>query len=140
MTVKRRAKTSEPSAAEIGGKVQLVAFFNCSGMIYQHICPPRQRNNDEYYTILLKQMIVHIHRKCPEPMNNWVLHRNNAPSFKARCNTEFLEKHNTEVKEHPKPLPPPTVQTLSSNFWLFLALKKALRLAIHLSQNMRKHL
>ncbi len=36
------------------GKVQLEVFFDCRGMIYQQICPPRQRINRKYYTTILK--------------------------------------------------------------------------------------
>ncbi len=52
-------KTSESSAAEIGGKVQLVVFFDCKGMIYQHIRPTQQRINNEYYITVIKRLLSH---------------------------------------------------------------------------------
>ncbi len=72
------------------GKVQLVLFFDCRWMIYQHICSLQQRINGKYYTTILKQMFVHICRKHPELVNNWILHQNNAPPHKACCITKFL--------------------------------------------------
>ncbi len=67
------------------GKVQLVAFFNCRRMIYQHICPHQQKINNKYYTTSLKQLLVHVHRKCLKLVNSWILHRDNTPPHKAYC-------------------------------------------------------
>ncbi len=44
-------------------KVPLVTFFDCRGDDLSNICPPQQRINSEYYTTILKQLLVHICRK-----------------------------------------------------------------------------
>ncbi len=31
------------------GKVLLISFFDCHGLVYQHYCPPKTRINAEYY-------------------------------------------------------------------------------------------
>ncbi len=47
------------------------------------------------------ELLVHIRRKCPELVNNWILHQNNTPAHKAHCVAEFPEEHNVEVMKHP---------------------------------------
>ncbi len=94
-------------------------IFDCSGMIYQHICPPQQRINGEYYTTILKWFLEQIRRNT-ELVNN--------TSHKTQCVTEFLEEHNVEVIEHP----PYSLDLAPRNFWLFSAPKKILKLFIHL--------
>ncbi len=78
-----------------------MVFFDCSGKICQHICPPQQRINGEYYTTILKQLLVHIRRKCLEMDNNRNPHQDNMLPHKAHCVTEFLEEHKIEVMDHP---------------------------------------
>ncbi len=101
-----------------------MVFFDCRGMIYQRICPLHQRINGEYYTTILKQLLVHILRKHLELVNDWILHQHNALPHKACCITEFLEEHNIKVM---KPPPPYIPDLTSCDFYLFPALKNALR-------------
>ncbi len=116
-------KTSDSSAIEISGKkVQLVAFLTVRGwMIYQLMYPPKQRINGDC-TTMLKQLLVHIHRKCMQLVNSWILHQDNVPPHKARWVTKFLEEHNIEGMEHP------LLQSGACPIWLLLfPAKKALR-------------
>ncbi len=64
-------------------------------------------------------MLVHILRKHRELVNNWILHQDNMPLHMAHYVTEFLD----EPMEHPRY----SLDLAPCNFWLFLALKKALR-------------
>ncbi len=105
------------------GKVQIVKFFDCRGMIYQHICPPQQKINCEYNATILRQLLGHIHRKCLELVNNWILHQDNAPHHKAHSIAEFWEERNVKVMERL----PYSLDLASCDFWLFPVLKKALR-------------
>ncbi len=66
---------------------------------------------------------MHSLRKCPELVNNWTLHQENAPLHKAFYVTELLEENNIEVMEHP----PVQSRSCPCDFWLFLTLKKALK-------------
>ncbi len=45
---KKRSKNSRKFGSRNRWGVWLVAFFNCRGMIYQHICLPQQRINGKY--------------------------------------------------------------------------------------------
>ncbi len=69
------------------------------------------------------QLLGHIHRKCLELVNNWILYQDNTPPCKGRCIIEFLEEHNIKVIEQP----PYSVDLDLCYFWLFPTLKKAIR-------------
>ncbi len=60
-------------------------IFVCREMIYQHVCPLQQRINGKYYTTTFKQLLMYICRKCPELVNNWILHQDMMPPCKACC-------------------------------------------------------
>ncbi len=76
-----------------------MAFSNSRGMIYQYICPPLQRINDEYYTTIFKQLLVRICRQCLTLVNSWILLQDNLPPHKAR-NRLALRKCGHACKSH----------------------------------------
>ncbi len=55
------------------GKVMLGAIFDCSEMVYQHVCSPKMRISKEYYKMVLERLIHHIQRKWLELLWQGVL-------------------------------------------------------------------
>ncbi len=47
---------------KLAGKVMLITFFDCRGMVYQNVCPPKMWISKEYYTVLLERLLNRISR------------------------------------------------------------------------------
>ncbi len=80
-----------------GGKVILIAFFDCNGMIYQQDCLSRIRMNRDYYIMVLNQLHIYIRRKHPELVGCWILHEDNAHQHMTRLIFEYRERHNIQT-------------------------------------------
>ncbi len=129
---KRESETwqrpGEPRSKKIrqqksAGKVLLVAFFDCRGMVYQHVCPPHTKINKEYYLTVLKTLKDHIRRKRSELIGRWVLHQDNATPHTAAVVQQWFQDQDIELMPHS----PYSPDLAPCNFWLFPTLKRAFR-------------
>ncbi len=77
-------------------EVILIAFFDCRGIIYHHVCHPRTTVTKEYYVSILEKLLGHIRRKWPELVGWWILHHDNAHSH----TTHVLFKSGMTLKWH----------------------------------------
>ncbi len=62
------------SAAEVGGKIMLIVFFDYQSPLYQHFVLPNMTIDKEYYLEVLKILQWHVNQKCLELRNLWILH------------------------------------------------------------------
>ena len=106
------------------GKVMVITFFDCNGMIYQLAVPPHTTVTAVYYTAVLTKLRKHIAKKRPQ-LNwaGWRLHHDNARPHVANHVMEFLTKFNITCVPHlpySPDLPP-------CDFFLFPPIKAKLR-------------
>ncbi len=115
-------KISESLVAEIdrGGPINGIFRLWGGWFINTSVLPSRELvvNTTQQS---FKQLLVHIHRKHPKLLNNWILHQDNTPPHKACCVSEFVEEHNNVVMEYPLYSP----EFAPCDFWLFPAPKNA---------------
>ena len=104
------------------GKVMIITFFDCRGLVYQHEVPSKTTVNANYYVEVLKQLRRHILKKRPEIADNWILHHDNATPHTARVVLDCLDKFNIPVMPHP----PYSPDLAPCDFSLFSELKKRL--------------
>ncbi len=116
----RREKVRQAKSA---GKVMIIAFFDDTGMIYQHQVPSKTTVNSEYYIRVLKNLRKHVQRKRPSISKTWVLHHDNARPHTAHKVTEFLAKYGIRTF----PQPPYSPDLAPCDFALFPKLKEELR-------------
>ncbi len=116
VAAKRGEKTSAISATEISGEGPIGGVFRLYGDNLLTQLP------FSAIQTILRQLLVHMRRKHPKLVNNWIFHQDNAPLYKTHCVTEFLDEHNIKVMEHS----PNHLDLVPCDFW-FRALKKAWR-------------
>ncbi len=115
----------EPRPKKVGqeksaGKVLLVAFFDCRGLVHQYYCPPKTRSNAEYYIKTLEKLREHIRRKRPDLRNQFIFHQDNVRPHSASIVPQWSEEHNIQMFNHL----PYSLDLAPCNFWLFPTLKK----------------
>ncbi len=108
------------------GKVMLVAFFDCQGMAYQYVYPPKKRITNKYYKMVLEKVLDRIRWKQLELLQQWTYHQNYDRPHTAALVQEWLECHNIEGMKHPLY----SLDIMPCNFWLFPLLKQELLLEL----------
>ena len=84
------------------GKVMMITFSYCNGMIYQHAFPPHTTVTAVYYTSVLTKLRKHIAKKQPQLHRaGWRLHHDNARPHVANHVMQFLAKFNITSVPHP---------------------------------------
>jgi histone-lysine N-methyltransferase SETMAR len=69
---------------------------------------------------ILKQLRVAVHRERPELWpNDWILHQDNAPAYKALSVKQFLAQKSITDMEHP----PYSPDLALNDFWVFPKVK-----------------
>ena len=105
------------------GKVMVITFFDCNGMIYQHADPPHTTVTGMYYTSVLTKLQKHIEKKRPQlHRTGWRLHHDNARPQVANHGMQFLAKFNITCISHS-----PYSPALAPCDFLFPSLKAKLR-------------
>ena len=107
------------------GKLMMIPFFDCHGIIYIHWVPNGQTVNKEYYVEVLREFRKRFRRKRPEHFHSgqWHLHQDNAPCHKSLLVTNYL----TEMGVKTVPHPPYSPDLAPCDFWMFPKLKEKLR-------------
>lgn len=126
-TVWKSPGSPTPKKAKVvpsAGKVMVITFFDCNGMIYQHAVPPHTTVTAAYYTSVLATLRKHIAKKRPElSRTGWRLHHDNARPHVANQVMQFLARFNITCVPHP----PYSPDLAPCDFFLFPSLKAKLR-------------
>ena len=106
------------------GKVMVITFFDCSGMIYQLAVPPHTTITVVYYTSVLAKLQEHIAEKRPQLRRAaWRLHHDIALFHVVIHVMQFLAKFNITCIPHP----PYNPDLTPCDLFLFPSLKAKLR-------------
>jgi len=96
----RPKKTRQSRSAT---KCMLIVFFDIRGIVHHEFVPEGHTVNAEFYCNVLRRLREDIRRKRPELWcaGNWLLHDNNAPSYRALVTREFLAHRGIITLPHP---------------------------------------
>ena len=99
----RIPKTEEGEAEPQRDQEHAHRVFRNSRDCAPWICPEGQTVNAEFYCNILRRLREDIRRKRPELWcaGNWLLHDNNAPSYRALVTREFLAHRGIITLPHP---------------------------------------
>ena len=87
-------------------KQMVMAFFDSSGMIYEHYVPVGGKVNAPYVTEVLRKFLKVFGRKRPEVASGeWILHWDNAPVHTAAVTQELLNAKGIKTLRHPRLFP-----------------------------------
>jgi histone-lysine N-methyltransferase SETMAR len=103
----------------------LIMFFDIRGMVHLELAPEGRTVNAEFYCNVLRRLREGIQRKRPElwRAGNWLLHNDNAPSYRALVTCEFLT-HNSIIT---LPHLPYSSDLAPCDFFLFPKMKLQLK-------------
>ena len=92
-----------------------------NGVMHSEFLPEGQSVNKEYYLRVMKRLREQIRREKADlwKTNLWILHHDNAPSYKAIIVNEFLAENSTNIIEQ-QPYSP---DMAPDDFFLFPKLK-----------------
>ena len=84
-------------------KQMVFAFFDTSGLIYQHYAKPGAKINAKYLIEVLDNFLGALRRKqAPMALSkDWILHWDNSPLHTACATKEFLQKKGISTLDHP---------------------------------------
>lgn len=107
------------------GKVMCITFCDTTGIILNHMVPPKTTITGQYYaTVLKSDLYTAVKRKRPQLIQSgFILHHDNAPSHCSSIVEETIEKLGIELLPHP----PYSPDLAICDFWLFPVLKDHLR-------------
>lgn len=105
-------------------KTLLIVFFDSKGLIHFEFVPAATTVNAEYYEGVLKRLLLRIRRIRPQYRNGqWNLLHDNARPHTAIRVTQFLDRHQVPVLDHP----PYSPDLAPADFFLFPRLKGVLK-------------
>jgi hypothetical protein len=74
-------------------KAMLITFFDIKDIVHFEFIPEGQTVNQAFYVEILKRLLEAVCRKGPELWpNNWILHHDTAPAYKALSVRNFLDQ------------------------------------------------
>ncbi len=102
------------------GKVMLVSFFDCKGLVHREfICGTVNRN---VFCDILSNLRYAVAHKRPRKFHTFMLHMDNASCHTAEDTRKFLMLSRTKVLPHPAHSP----DLAPSDFWFFPRVKRNL--------------